>query len=369
MRKILIILLLLGINKAYTQGNDCNTIAKGKPIIFSEKQKDSLKSIMAINQPYSIRVWVTVFADDNGTNRAATDADIRRQMQNMTNQFLPHNICFTLMGITQVNNTDLNTQNITGVPATDESTEVVPFLVDGNLNVFIHNFLPGLNGSAYAIPCAYLSVWGGIIAQPQNGNISTLGHEMGHCLGLYHTFEPWADVNGVPTLRENVARTGNCKNCTTNGDVLCDTPADDDGGVNSSCNYVGGGMDACNVVFTPMTNNMMGYGSRPCRNTFTSEQGERMRTFLTTNATLFSFLVNDSVNSPPTSNTNYSFSSGSSSYTTRDFVNICLFANNTYVVSGSATQTIVSKKITLKSGTRLSPSTGRVQITSNPYCQ
>lgn len=368
MKNLLILLIFVISFESYSQGNDCGTIAKGLPIIFSEKQKDSLNVIMTVTQPYAVQIFVTVFANNDGSNRAASDADIRRQIQNMSNQYQPHNICFLLMGIQQVNNTDLNDQNITNSSATDESLEVLPFIVAGSLNIFIHNSLPGLAGIAYGIPNTYLSMSGGAIAQPQTGNITTLGHELGHCLGLYHTFEPWTDATGNPTKRENVARTGACENCTTNGDVLCDTPADDNGGVNSTCVYIGGGLDACNVVYAPMTSNMMGYGNRACRNTFTSGQGSRMRYFLINNSNLFSFLANDVLFLPSSPNSAISWTLGNQTYVARDFIGITQYANTTYDVSGSANQLIVSKKVSLKPGTRLHPSTGRVQITANPYC-
>ena len=117
-----------------------------------------------------------------------------------------------------------------------------------------------------------------------------------------------------------------------------------------------------------MTSNMMGYGNRPCRNTFTSEQGTRMRSFLISNSTLNSFLVNDIVYVPTSANSSIYWSTGNQIYVARDFIGISQFANNIYDVSGSANQQIISKKVSLKIGTRLHPNSGRVQITANPYC-
>jgi Pregnancy-associated plasma protein-A len=365
MKKLIIIILLFGFYRSNGQGGECGTKTGDKPFIISKAEMDAFKSSLAINVPYSVKIFVTVFADDNGSNRAATDADILRQIQNMANQFQPHNICFTLMGIKQVNNSDLNLHTIAPVPnttppITDESGEIVPFIYAGAINIFIHNSLPDLNGIAYQIIGSNLSIWGGIFSEPQTGNISTLGHEMGHCLGLFHTFETFKG-----TKKENVARTGTCTNCTNNGDNLCDTPADNDTGVNASCLYTGTGTDACGAMFSPMVSNIMAYGFRPCRNIFTPGQGFVMNFFLQ-GGSLSTFIATDNISEPGFPFYVSNFFSGYSEQIARDFVEIGV--QGSYTVTNSATQKIISRKITLKPGTRLQPTTGRVQITANPFC-
>lgn len=356
MQKILFFLIIIGCSNLYAQRNDCGTKAK-TPIFISEKEKERMRSIAAINVPYTVKIHVTVFADDDGSNRAANDTDILRQVQNMVNQYQPHNICFLLFGISQVNNTDLNTQ----VDSTEEG-ELAPFMKSGLFNIFVHKELPGLNGTAYRIPNTYLSIIGSAIAS--TSNLTTLAHEMGHGFGLYHTFETWGN-----TKQENVDRNGECKNCETNGDVLCDTPADDNSGVSSSCNYIGGGMDNCGIVYTPMTNNIMTYGNRACRNIFTTQQRERMQYFLLNDPSLKNFVVQDVVYLPGSSNASIYYNLGNQTFTARDAIWLSSFTNNVYDISGSATQTIIAGKVYLKPGTRLHPGSGRIQIKANPYCQ
>lgn len=359
MKKLLMLLLTWIPGYLFAQGIDCGVKPGSKPIIFPQKTIDSLRMTNMINAPYTIKIFVTIFADSDGYNVAASKENVLRQVQNMANQYQPQNICFILGGIRQVNNTDLNYQ----VDST-ESAEVAPFQVSGFLNIFIHSALPGLNGTAYSIPGTYLSMSGAAVASLSN--ISTLGHEMGHCLGLYHTFSAWTEENGT-VHKENVARSGACQNCATEGDVLCDTPADDDGGVDVNCTYVGGGKDACNVSYSPMTNNMMSYGYRPCRNTFTDGQGDRMRTFLGSDNSLFPLLVHDNIYIPVISGT--TTISGGTGYTfARDIVYVSDGSPN-LTVNGTANYQFQAKKVLIKSGTRFSPAAGgKVSVKSNPYC-
>src|SRR6218665_1549817 len=138
MKKLLFLLLTLLYTNLCAQVKPitCGTKVTGKPIIFSQEQKDKMAN--AINTPYTVRIFVTVFADDNGSNRATTNDHILRQVQNMANHFQPQNICFILGGIRQVNNSDLNNHN---ADDSTENTELPPFQVSGFLNIFVHKAL------------------------------------------------------------------------------------------------------------------------------------------------------------------------------------------------------------------------------------
>jgi hypothetical protein len=92
---------------------------------------------------------------------------------------------------------------------------------------------------------------------------STSPHELGHCLNLLHTHETARGVEAI-----------NGSNCSTAGDLVCDTPADPRLGtnnVNGNCEYFGGN------GFNPLTNNIMSYSRDLCRDEFTNGQSYRMR--------------------------------------------------------------------------------------------
>lgn len=92
-----------------------------------------------------------------------------------------------------------------------------------------------------------------------------LAHEMGHYLGLYHTFQ------------------GGCKNidCTTDGDMVCDTPPDGSTASSPACNNPDNSCHTDSLSgflhdTTDYISNFMDYGNQPCRNSFTPGQATRM---------------------------------------------------------------------------------------------
>ena len=108
-------------------------------------------------------------------------------------------------------------------------------------------------------------------SSPDNTNVLT--HELGHYLGLYHTFE------------------GGCgnDNCLLDGDQICDTPPDQstvrincDEQMNS-CNTDVNATDLNNPFFVDkndMFNNYMDYSNLACYSAFTADQADRMLFFI-----------------------------------------------------------------------------------------
>src|SRR5258705_9874090 len=78
---------------------------------------------------YMMKIFVHVIANNNGSNRAVADTSVMRQLMNMRDFYAPQDICFILMGIDQINSTDLNSHD-----ADHEESELNPFIIPGVMN-------------------------------------------------------------------------------------------------------------------------------------------------------------------------------------------------------------------------------------------
>ena len=106
---------------------------------------------------------------------------------------------------------------------------------------------------------------------PAEGNHTTFSHEVGHYFNLFHTHETYYGAECVDG-----------SNCSTTGDLLCDTEADpglydwDESVylVDVDCQYTGDAVDACEsgVPYNPPTYNLMSYSKKACRDHFSHEQ-------------------------------------------------------------------------------------------------
>jgi Concanavalin A-like lectin/glucanases superfamily/Pregnancy-associated plasma protein-A/GEVED domain len=108
----------------------------------------------------------------------------------------------------------------------------------------------------------------------------TLSHEMGHYFNLYHTFET--------SFGNELVTRGSGANCSTTGDLLCDTPADKYGLAyfQSSCSYIWNDLDANGQRYQPPLDNIMSYYDG-CANQFTAGQYTRMQSGYNIRETLF----------------------------------------------------------------------------------
>lgn len=172
----------------------------------------------------------------------------------------------------------------------------------------------GVAGYAY-FPTSHGQPWDGIVCEAAyfgttDANTSVLIHEMGHYLGLYHTFQ------------------GGCTNndCMVDGDMVCDTPPDNStgyiacGDTYNSCHTDEDDISANNPFRSvslgglgdqpDMHINYMDYSDVNCYSAFTEGQKERMRFLLTTARA--SLLDSKGCVDPCTATITADFTSGSS---------------------------------------------------------
>jgi gliding motility-associated-like protein len=194
-------------------------------------------------------------------------------------------------GITRTNS---SLTNMTAESEDDDLKALVHWDATCYINIYIVFEInsaalgPGVQGYAN-FPSAHGSATDGIVIETAfaNGspvNAAVLIHEMGHFLGLYHTFQ------------------GGCANndCINQGDRICDTPPDNSTAPSDCANPI----NSCNTDaqsglpsdVPDMVTNYMDYGYLNCRNDFTQGQADRM--MLAINTQRISFLTCESCQDP-----------------------------------------------------------------------
>ncbi|HKK80329.1 MAG TPA: M43 family zinc metalloprotease, partial [Phaeodactylibacter sp.] len=155
------------------------------------------------------------------------------------------------------------------------------------INIWVVRSIDFLGAIGYAyLPGAHGADFDGVVMRYDYTGVnptrsSVIAHELGHYLGLYHTFE------------------GGCTNndCLTDGDRICDTPPDNSTArppceiVQNTCSSDEDDLSD-NNPFRPVANgglgdqpdlheNHMDYTRHECRNLFTAGQAARMREVVT----------------------------------------------------------------------------------------
>jgi len=205
-----------------------------------------------------VKIKVIIASMSGPGGDASRPSIVQRDIDGMNELFAQNNtaIQFELCGPMQVVDND----NLYA-PWNLDPAAVNPYYEPGYITLIYCSFLPNSLGGFTMGDLVYLRGTGG----PQ-----IAAHEVAHVLGLMH---PHDALYGAELVDGS--------NCTTAGDLVCDTPADPNLGLPGmvtygTCTYIGTATDANGQAYTPSTTNIMSYA--PCvLTTFTPGQAQVMQ--------------------------------------------------------------------------------------------
>lgn len=273
--------LFLYAHGAHAQTKVCGTTTTKEYMeadVLQSQQQEQMRGLFypnkCLNKTLSITVYIT--KDSTGQTNISLPS-IQAAINNLNTVFAPICLSFQICQTLYIDNF-----NYDDFKHADDDEEVrTLYYTPNTINIY---FVKSLISASGANVAGYAYLPGGpdciMLTKSSVGSAKTIPHEFGHFFGLYHTFET---LNGV----ENI----NGSNCTVAGDLVCDTPADNDPtgqNVSSDCQPNPYGQDAGGNWYVPQIGNLMSYYPEACNCGFTTQQYNRMaQQFLTNRSYLW----------------------------------------------------------------------------------
>jgi PKD repeat protein len=216
-----------------------------------------------------VRLAIHGLAYDDGTYPITT-ASITEHAVDLLNQYyLPSRIQFDYV----YNQLNASEWRILSSPEIDDMKSATAIDPDRWLNIWITAVDYGYSFGTFPFSDDALEATGGAVIAYYHwsGDFTHFAHEVGHCLGLWHTFHGASEVDACGPCYEYVG----APDTDHLGDFCSDTPPSPPWWECSSAS----GADSCSGLDWGFTHpeNFMSYAPDDCRTLFTTQQQARMR--------------------------------------------------------------------------------------------
>ncbi len=269
---LVLIMIFLTAGLLNAQSERCGTIPTQEEITYLNRNQTNKEtfSYRYLTSVIEIPIANHIVRTSNGDGGLSTQ-ELATAIQNLNAFYAQANIqfieCEPVKFIDNSNWYDLVTSDDFNVYETNNVRNV--------LNIYYFN---SINAGGFPL-CGYTNFPPGpdriMMANSCTVSGTTLIHEIGHYLSLYHTH----GTSNCGTTDELVDKS----NCSVAGDRLCDTPADPNlyrncatSLVDYNCVYTGTLTDVKGQAYNPQTNNIMSYGRASCKSIFTQQQFDRV---------------------------------------------------------------------------------------------
>lgn len=233
-----------------------------------------------------VRVFFHLVNHTNGSGGQSANS-VPQFMSILNNAFAPRGIYFQNAGIDNINDDQYYAPDfrVGGDSRFDALTRTQ--VVGNAINAYLLGDASNYNGGTAAAVVSKAFVLGGLYLDTSTPVVPSplLAHEMGHCLGLYHTFD---EINGPATA----------SNACSAGDLVADTNPENSDARDTcdpnTCTFPRYGVinPYDNSYYRPTPRNFMDYIPLSCMTSFTSGQGNRMKYFLINDPVLTPVMVN-----------------------------------------------------------------------------